>query len=353
MAGLRHLLRRARSLVRAPKALAAFLYDYRQFARASGAIRARDSVRTEEARLVKAYHRIEKGLALPEPRIGFGRQVVEEVLQRIQSLGERDDERDDGGFQTAAARASLLAYRAAEVCLPETADRIERVLAGLPAHGPAPLAGAKWVTRDEIRAASAIDFGAFVRGRYSVRDFTGEAVPPEVVRDAVAIAMKSPRVCNRGTAMCHAIFDPELMRRALSFQNGNSGFGHLAGAVLILTADRRGFLDIGERNQCWVDGGLFAMTLVYALHAAGYGTCMLNWSATPDRDRRLRAALDLPEELAIVTLMAVGGLKDRFRVAVSPREPVKTAFRVLGPVPAQRGAVAAAPGQTEASDVAG
>jgi nitroreductase len=307
------------------EALAACFYDFRAFAAASGAVTGPVRARTFEAQIVKEYHRIEKGLALPEPRPGFGQKVVDEVARMTREY----EARFGSTFHMDGARASLLAYRAADTCLPETAAKIAGYTDGWSADG-APEAGARWVTRDEIRSASAIDFEAFACSRYSVRDFSDAPVPLAVVEAAVRQAMKSPRVCNRGTARCHALFDPALRARALSYQNGNGGFGDRAGAVLIVTSDRQGFLSVGERNQCWVDGGLFAMSLAFALHAAGYGTCMLNWSATPAQDRALRRAIPIPRAEGIVTMMAVGSLKDRFRVAISPREPVETAFIIHG-----------------------
>jgi hypothetical protein len=48
----------------------------------------------------------------------------------------------------------------------------------------------------------------------------------------------------------------------LSYQNGNSGFGHTVPALFVITSDMRIFEKSGERNQGWVDGGLFAMALV-------------------------------------------------------------------------------------------
>ncbi|MFQ3667221.1 MAG: nitroreductase family protein [Sphingomonadaceae bacterium] len=320
----RQIGRLVRGFARWPRAIAAYAYDMRRFAAASGAIWGDRAAPTLEARLVKEYHRIEKGLAMPEPRMGFGQRLIAEV-QRLVTVNE---EAAGPTFHSAGARSALLAYRGATTCLPETATSIAEFEAARPAASM-PEAGMRWESRDAVRQASAIDFAAFARSRSSVRDFSGEPVPEAIIRESVAIAMKSPRVCNRGTARCHAIFDPDLKARALALQNGNTGFGHLAGAVLVITSDRRGFHDLGERNQCWVDGGLFAMTLCHALHAAGYGTCMLNWSVLPDKDRALHRLLAIPEEEAIITLMAVGGLKERYRVAVSPREPVETAFRVV------------------------
>ncbi len=301
-------------------------YDFRAFSRAAGSADNWRTPENDQAQLVKDYHRIEKGLALPKPRSGFGAQVIHDIMGLVRNL----ERRQGAFFHGQGARSTLQSYRQNAVCTEELAQQIDSFNAGVDPQ-QLPAAGIAHVTQADIRKASDIDFEAFARSRYSIRDYTGEPVPEAAVRDAVAVAMKSPRVCNRGTARCHAIFDRATMTKALSFQNGNAGFGDLAGALLIITSDRRGFLDYGERNQCWVDGGLFAMTLCYALHAQGYASCMLNWSVTSDKDMALRQAIPIPEHEAIITFMAVGIMKDAFRVAVSPREAVDTAFRVIGP----------------------
>ncbi|WP_416906902.1 MAG: nitroreductase family protein [Polymorphobacter sp.] len=306
-----------------------YVYDFHQFTASSSAVETELNEAQLRAVIVKEYHRLEKGLALPSPRVGFGRFVVNALF----NLVPRYETRFGAAAVTEEARAALHQYRASPWCASDLAGRIDAFLQATPAE-TLPAAGAMSVRRDAIRKSSMVDFAAFAESRYSVRDFTGEQVPPAAIREAVSIAMKSPRVCNRGTTRCHAAFDPAVRARALALQNGNAGFGDLAGAVLVITSSRHGFTDFGERNQCWVDGGLFAMSLNYALHAAGYGTCMLNWSALSSRDRALRHALGISEDEAIITMMAVGVMKEAFQVAISPRERVEHVFHILdGDIP--------------------
>jgi nitroreductase len=115
---------------------------------------------------------------------------------------------------------------------------------------------------------------------------------------------------------------PKKMQAALSHQNGNRGFGYRAQGVLVITSDLRAFVNAGERNQCWVDGGLFAMSVVYALHSLGLGCCMLNWSMEAAADRAMRKEMGIPDSEAVITMTAVGHLKERFKVARSHRRPL-------------------------------
>lgn len=65
------------------------------------------------------------------------------------------------------------------------------------------------------------------------------------------------------------------------------------------------------------------MSLIYALHSLGLGTCCLNWSVTKDQDQSLRSIIEVEESDAVIMMIAVGHLKDTFKVAKSARKPVK------------------------------
>lgn len=305
--------------------VADYVYDMRRFASQSSAMKTKLNEGQLAAVITKDYHRLEKGLALPAPRPGFARDRIPALFTKVAEY----ETRFGPSVATLGARSALDAYIAYHAALgiefPEfEALRVDAETANTVA------AGAIDVTRDEIITATAIPYGNFVASRFSVRNYTGEPIMPQEIVDAVRVASRAPRVCNRGTTKVHVAYDEDTKARLLSFQNGNAGFGHLAGAVLVITSDLRGFTDFGERNQCWVDGGLFTMSLVHALHAQALGTCLLNWSASSDRDRRMRRAIGIPRNEAVITLMAVGRLPERFKVATSPRYPVESMLRTIG-----------------------
>ena len=57
-----------------------------------------------------------------------------------------------------------------------------------------------------------------------------------------------------------------------------------------------------ERNQGWIDGGMFAMSLIYAFHALGIGTCCLNWAVDSRTDRTLRSVVSMPDHEAVIMM---------------------------------------------------
>src|SRR3546814_17345465 len=80
--------------------------------------------------------------------------------------------------------------------------------------------------------------------------------------------------------------------------------------LLILCTDLSAFDTAGERYQHWIDGGMFSMSLVWALHALGYSSCCLNWRKTPSEDRKIRKMSPIRPEHRILKLPEVGRRND-------------------------------------------
>lgn len=302
-----------------------YWYDFMRFRAHSSAFDPEVSAEAYAARITKEYHRIEKGMALPEPRPGFGADTIEWLMKAV----PHHEALAGSSIATRGARGALCRYvnfhdeigQGAQI---SDALRQFAVSAGKDLPG-----GTNLLSRQALSTVTSVDFDGFARARFSVRHFTGESVAEEDIRSAVATALKSPRVCNRESRRVRAAFSAEARERVLSYQNGNRGFGHLAGAVLIVTSDLRCFTDFGERNQSFVDGGLFSTTLALALHAKGYGTCFLNWSAPFWRDRQMRSALSIPDNEVVITLLAVGRISETFLVAASPGPDINDMFSIV------------------------
>jgi nitroreductase len=304
-----------------------YYFDYERFRKYSSALSPRASATARLARVTKAYHMLEKGLALPQPRPGFGRGYADEpvgfLLEEVPLL------ETDGlaGLESVGARSAMREYvHWHDARGHDLDDRVRSFAAGC-SQGPG---GTVRVSRTEILDRAAVNFEAFTRSRYSIRNFTGEAVSEESIRSAVAVALKSPRVCNRESRRVYAALDSAKRELLLAQQNGNRGFGHLAGAVLVITSELGSFIDFGERNQCWVDGGLFSMTLAYALHAQGLGTCMLNACNTSERDREIHRRLGISDSEVIVMFLAVGHIPESLSVAASPSPTVDQILKLIG-----------------------
>lgn len=314
-------LSRSRRFRRLVKLASVIAYDTGRYLRHSTAVLPPRTAEAIDPYVVMGYHAVEKGMALPKPRPGFGQEVVSRLLVDVERV-----EAETGGHPSVdAARRALRQYRSdiADEGFrndPALVEFVERLGDGL--------GGTRSVSRAEIHAAAKIDLADFFGSRHSVRNFAPGEVSVAAIEEAVGMARKTPSVCNRQSGRVHAVLESELVARVLEVQNGNAGFRDTVPAVLVITTDLQKFVSCAERYQGWIDGGLFAMSLCYALHSTGLGTCMLNWSAEVSQDRKLRRVLDIPDSENVVMLMAVGHLPDAFNVAASPRRSISNLLTV-------------------------
>lgn len=317
---------RLRSLLKRPAYLVLLtisdLADFFRYLRYASILAFYDSDRKLEALIRKDNHRIEKGLALPEPRPWFGESVLARLCANLARYSRAVSPNSMLLDESAAVVNEYeAAFKAGAVPPASVARSIRTIRDILGTRAPFE-AGTVMLEKGRLQNAAAFDFELFAKSRFSVRSFAGTPIPEEVVGRAVRVATKTPSVCNRCAWRVYNVVEPTTLERVLACQNGNSGFGHTCGNVLVVCADLRCFEGGGERNQAYVDGGLFAMSLVYALHGNGVASCFLNWSADYFQDAKLRDVLSIPGNEVIVTLVAIGGYPDALRVAVSPRPPV-------------------------------
>ncbi|WP_228059153.1 nitroreductase family protein [Nostoc sp. LEGE 06077] len=266
------------------------------------------------------YHRLEKGLALKEPRIGFGSEIIKRLISNLWIYHKKYGLDETGqiainvlcsyhnfsiknGLNNAQLHQEILALK--EVNNEKNCTNQGGVLE---------------VTKQQINEATYINFQAFVNSRYSIRHFAPIDVEMYLIEQAVEMAQKTPSVCNRQSSKLHVFSSEEDKKAVLICQNGNRGFGDQASKVLIVTSDLQYFISTGERNQGWIDGGMFAMSLIYALHSLGLGTCCLNWSVEFQIDEKLRNISGIKDSELIIMMIAVGHLPTKLKVAQSPRK---------------------------------
>lgn len=249
-----------------------------------------------EAQLTKDYHRIEKGLALSAPKRPFGAAVAARLDSNISS-GEATGAQKGVIEYAKSARRALVQWNDSGIITDEIAPVAETKPGGL-------------MNPDEF-------FGS----RHSVRNFSNRSVDDNILRHAVSLAVNSPSVCNR-QAWAIRFFSGSDVPRILAYQNGNKGFTHSVPVVGLITVDCRMFAAAGERNQPWIEGGIFAMSFVWALHALGVDTCMLNMSVRNRVVADLRSTFHIQDHELVIMMVAVGYAEPGHRVARSPRRGV-------------------------------
>ena len=292
-----------------------FRYDQGRFLKHSPNSRAT----TKEgalAAIIMTYHVVEKGLTMPDMRLGFGREMI---LDLVESLNEFADKYGTSEPQFIEAVRVVAEYKKVHDEAGFEFDEVRsRVISALLSRVPVEPSRQIEMTRERYWAELDAPFEAFSASRHSVRNFAG-TVSLEQIRSAVALANNAPSACNRQYVRVHCVSDREKIRECLALQNGNRGFGHLADKLLILTADLRAAWG-AERNDIFTNAGIYLMNLCYALHKNRVAHCMLNWSVVPEKDLELRRILEIPEFENVIVFIACGDVPEKFKLASSPRK---------------------------------
>jgi nitroreductase len=297
-----------------------FLYDFHRMRRYSAAVKTGDTREKLRALIAVHGHAIEKGLALSRFKPGFGRDRVGSLLLLLREYAARYG--TDRTWQ--GAIGALQAYQRAnpgDERLPRELDDLVRT-SDFPSD-PSSRGGVARMTRDELYAGIGGDFREFCRVRRSVRQFSCEPPRDEELIEAVRTAQLTPSVCNRQSCRVHIVRDSRAIQQALDVSRSANGFSEQVQRLLVVTSNLACFQSAAERYQCWIDGGMFAMTLVYALHSQGLLSCCLNWSKEPSVDRLFRRVLGIVPEETIVLLIAVGKPLEEFTVPVSARRSLE------------------------------
>ena len=248
-----------------------------------------------EAQLTRDYHRVEKALALPAPKRPFGEAYLLARLNRLIPVGEAVAPDTSYVAAAVAAREALLEWNSAG-----TTDAAVAPVSRVP----------------DDRGCS--DPAEFFTSRHSVRNFSAAQVNRDDVLEAIRLATYSPSVCNRQPWKVR-LFSGDSALRVLQHQNGNSGFRTNIPMLLLVSAEIGYFYGPGERNQAWIEGGIFASSLVWALHGLGLNSCMLNLSITNAKADRLREDAGMPASELPIMMIAVGYGAEGHRVARSHR----------------------------------
>ncbi|NND15982.1 MAG: nitroreductase [Eudoraea sp.] len=307
-----------RGMYRITNGFLGFGYDFRRFVAYGGW---REKLHDREMRnynIMMAYHGLEKSLSYKNRDPNAGWRSAEKVYRKLTNLKGITDI----GFHDKAAKNVLTTF----LNLPPNRDKLrtKEMLAGLEeiplssdeVHGAMDFSG------NLYRQGILADPETFFNSRHSLREYKDEIVQEDAVKRAIKLAMKTPSVCNRHAWHVYHTSDRETIDKALSYQNGNRPFGKKIPNLLIITTDLKAFFAGHEHYQHWIDGGLFSMSIMYALHSIGLASCPLNWAQKPKIDRGLRKAINIRSNHTVIMMMALGYPDENNKVCRSIRRPL-------------------------------
>lgn len=163
-----------------------------------------------------------------------------------------------------------------------------------------------------------VPFRELIERRHAIRSYSEQPVTREELEEAITLSLRTPSVCNRQPARVRIFTDTKQISNALKIQGGFGGYD-IPPALILVTADLQAFMGSNERNKGYVDGGLFSMSLLYALESCGLAACPLNTMFSQETDMKTRALLHVPENEVFIMYISVGHFRETSRICRSQR----------------------------------
>ncbi|MEZ4877576.1 MAG: nitroreductase family protein [Flavobacterium sp.] len=275
-------------------------------------------------RIVQLYHIIEKGLTMPEMRLGFGQPKLINLIDKCLDYQKKYDTKN---IQYQHAIGVIAEYKNIhqEHQFPLEESLLVKIKSILEKESDLKITKQLIKTKANYFEHQLAAFDTFSNSRHSIRNFSG-TIKSEQIEEAIRLAQNTPTACNRQPIRVHIIENKELIAEAFKIQNGNRGFGHLVDKLLVITADISSYQDSEERNLPYVDGGMYTMNLLYALHFNKVAAIPLNWCRTKEEDLKMRKVISIPNSEIIIVFVGCGNLPDDFKLAVSKRYDYKDIF---------------------------
>jgi nitroreductase len=304
-----------------------FLTDYKLFKRDATMIK-KDNFRKIETHIILNYHSLEKGLLYENMRLGFGRVKVIELIEYL-SLHEVKMHMNESQIKATC----LVLKKYYEIHLENNFDISEffskEDYEYFKKHSIENLNPVIEKSKELFFKKNSDNFHDFSFSRNSVRHYSGELVPLKTMENVISLARNAPSVCNRQGSRVYLVQDKDKVEKLLQIQGGLQGFTKNINQVLAVTGDRNGYYAIGERNQLFVDGGLFIMNLLYALHFYKVAACPAHWCYENSVDDKVRDMLGMKDSEKIISLITIGVPTDKFKVTLSLRRNVSEILKVI------------------------
>lgn len=304
-----------------------FLNDNKLYSKHSSIFNT-DTFNKIESEITLRYHSLEKGFLHNPIRYRFAKQRVEELLDylKLKEVGSHIN-----GVQVQSALLNLCAYF--ELHLKNEIDisdyfskeQYEHLKSNL-IFSEQPV---KYHTSSDYFNFKLSNFEQFSKSRCSVRNFTDEKIPLETFQKVVELANQAPTVCNRQGVSVYLIDNKDKIKDILSIQGGLTGYSDGLSQLIVLTCDRSYFYSVGERYQLYIDGGIYLMNLLYALHYYEIAACPAHWGMPIEADAKVQKIIGLNESEKIVCLIAVGKPVDNFKTTLSLRRSYKENLRII------------------------
>lgn len=307
-----------------------YIYDYMLYAKHS-TIFSKETFAKKEAELILQYHGLEKGMLFNPMKPRFAVNRVEKIIKLL-----NDDEIKSRinlsqvftGYMVAIEYYNLHKNKGIEISDYYTEENYLNFKEMVSKVNRDFNSGKIDLNIKDLYIDNQ-NFYDFAKSRKSIRNYSGELVPRITIEKVIELANTSPSVCNRQGTKVKLIENKKLIDKVLEIQGGFTGYIETVHQLLIVTVDRQYFYTIGERNQFYIDGGIYLMNLLYALHFYKIAACPANWGKDIQAEKELNKYIQIPESEKIICMIPIGISVENISVTLSQRRDVHEVLEIV------------------------
>lgn len=272
--------------------------------------------------LLLQCHIIEKGLSLSDVRLGFGVPKIVRLLTDLKEYEHRYHDQEMLVFVLSIVQQYIEFHNSNDTGVDDKIKRLYDELIAKVEHVSKQkyqkyYGGTETKKGIDIKGTD-FPYAKFAKLRHSIRTFTGEPVPKDVICKALEIAETTPSACNRQPWDIYVLTKKENVFKILEIQTGARQFMEQVSAVVVIASTANAF-SITEGHQPYLNGGLYAMNLMLAFHSLGIGTIPLNLGIDNNKIRVLKREIGMSNDSLPVLMLAIGQIPESLKVACSKR----------------------------------
>ncbi|KNY26569.1 nitroreductase family protein [Pseudobacteroides cellulosolvens] len=260
-----------------------------------------------EVILLLLAHSLEKGMGLPTPRVGFGKEKAENLILQLEKyIAENGDTSRFAFVESMAILDAYLKYSVEQHCdvelLIRKFDKIRTV-----------------TTFDNVKAGTTVVLSMsqiyknlnmesityFLKSRHSIRSYEKKPIDDDVMYKVIQMANLAPSACNRQPIKVYWTSDLEVVAKINQLIPGNEGFEDQVPNWALVTADRLMF-GVTEPMQWYVNGGIYLSYLVESFHANAIGSCIFQIPAVHPNTQKLYEIAQVSKNEVIVAAVGFG-----------------------------------------------
>lgn len=189
--------------------------------------------------------------------------------------------------------------------------------------------GAHECTRESMEDFLDFNYLEAISTRHSCRNYQSKDIEDDDLEYCIKAAIASPSACNRQMVKIYSIKDFDKKKELSKLIMGLSGFDMATVNFFIVTFDISAFSFYGERNQGYLNAGLFSMNFVNALHFRGIGSCFLQWGNSNSDEINIKKILGIPKNERIAIVIGAGYYPENYLVANSVRKSIDEIYHEL------------------------